>query len=533
MRRKSQYLTGAAIAAAVFAAASPPASQAADTATVFQPRQSLTVDSSPGAVKISFTNVQLLRAEPGPSNLEVVLRFSGPIDAKIAEGLDKALPDWIEYATPGYDSLLIRTKKKAAFGAESAANGFVLRISWAAGEPDPRYMLLKSRYLMESGDTIEARKVLRGLKRDDAIAPDLEKAEGDIAFAERDPRAAIRRYERAIALRPTDDGLREAKDNVVREITDRATGEVRTQSVKGGDTQTVTQLGLRASFSESDRIETQLHLVYLKDDVVQRSTGAISAFEGSRLRLNATYFSDLGGGDEWGATLFAAQATIGVGAEYAWRSAAQQLEFKLAYRESYWDFVEGIADRGTRDSAQASWSGNARKAWFANVALRLNRFGIDGRDDVGRSVSAQVGLEYRTKLSKAGMLTLRYGIDAEYVGDVALWSDGLGGFFSPLPLTDREIHSVALGLFYRADDSITLEGAGGYAHDRFGGGGFFGRAALGYEVTDALHFAANASYSQVSSRGIADAGGAVSSASLSLTYAFPAPGSILAPVYAP
>lgn len=485
--------------------------------------QTISVKETGAAAEIAFDNIGVSGAEPGADDLELTLRFDGALDATSVEKLAAKLPRWIAYATPGYDSLLIRTRKKAAFGVTRTNTGFTLRVSWAADPASaPRENLQRLRLLTMTGETGRARTLLNELRKMPHEGDQLDRAEAELFVASGEHRAGLRLYERLSAANPGDLGLRRSAMALRRELSDFAEAEAGIQSVKDADTQTRLSLRGRADVGPASAIRAEIESVNLSGDAVLRSDGAILAFDGTRSKLRASYDVEAGRGVVWSAILHAGAPGVGVGGEIGLRRGSYEIALRAAYNEPFFGFVESIANDGARDSIEASIVLRGSRRWSAGAAIGYNSYDLDGVDGAATSTSLDAFVRYETPVSGRAVLIFAYTLDAEYVGDVAIRTDAFAAAFAPLPLSDLEVHSLGLGAFAEWDGGFSLDAMAGYAYDRYAEGGIFARAALTYEVGDAWRVFANASYAEVNARGTG--GGAVTAGSAGITYRFGGPG---------
>lgn len=486
--------------------------------------QTANVSETGAAAEITFENIGVTGAETGAGDLEVTLRFDGPLDAAMAEGATAKLPRWIAFATPGYDSLLIRTRKKAAFGVTQTATGFVLRISWAADPASAgRDNLQRLRLLTMTGETARARALIGDLRKLPAEGDQLDRAEAELLVAERDRRAALRLFDRLSSASPGDLGLRRSAAALRRDLSDRIEAEVSSQSVEDGDTQTRFTLRGRADAGPSSTLEASVETVQLTDDAVLRSDGAIVSVDTSKARLRAAYDVEAGGGVIWSAIVHAGAPGVGIGGEIAWRRGTRDIALRAAFNEPYFGFVESIANDGVRDVVEAGVTLRGSRQWSAGANLSYNRYGLDGIDSAATSVALDGFVRYETGIADRTTLIFAYVLDAEYVGDVAIRTDAFGAAFAPLPLSDREVHSLGIGLYSEWDGGLSLDAMAGYAYDRYAEGGLYARASLTYDVSDAWRMFANASYAEVNARSTGG-GGAVTSGGAGIAYRFGGPG---------
>lgn len=485
--------------------------------------QSISAAETGAAAEIAFENIGILGAEPGAGDLEMTLRFDGPLDSTTAETIAAKLPRWIAYATPGYDSLLIRTRKKAAFGVSKTSTGFVLRISWAADPSAPQTdNLQRLRLLTMTGETRRARTLLSDLRRLPSTGDQLDRAEAELLVAERNPRAGLRLYDRLSAANPSDLGLKRSASALRRDLSDYAEFEATAQSVKDGDTQTRLALRGRADIGPSSALRAEIEGVALSDDAVLRSDGSVVAFDGTRARLRASYDVETSGGVIWSAVLHGGSSGAGAGGEAALRLGAYDVTLRAAYNEPYFGFVESIVNDGARDSVEASVVLRGGRRWSAGMSAGYNRYNLDRVDAAATSATFDAFARLEAPVGDKTTLIFAYTLDAEYVGDVAIRTDAFGAAFAPLPLSDREVHSLGLGLYAEWDGGISLDAMAGYSYDRYAEGGVFARSSINFDMSDVWRVFANASYAEINARGTG--GGAVTSASAGLTYRLGGPG---------
>jgi hypothetical protein len=485
--------------------------------------QSIRARDAGAAAEIFFENIGLSGAETGADDLEVTLRFDGPLDGAQTEKLAVSLPRWIAYATPGYDSLLIRTKKKAAFAVTREGTGVVVRIAWAA---DPgsaaRENMQRLRYLTMTGETAKARALISDLRR---LSPDparLDRAEAELRIAERDLRGGLALYDQLASANPDDIGLRRSVAELRSQLSDVIEANLSRQSVEDGDTQTRAMLRGRAEVGPNSALRAEIETVTLSDDTVLRSDGAIIAFDETKARLRASYDVESNRGVIWSSVLHGAAHGVGLGGEIVWRGANREFALRSAYQEPFFGFVESIANDGSRSYVEASLQLRGSRAWSAGATIGYNIYDLNGVDEAATSAALDVFARYETPELEGATLVFAYALDAEYVGSVALRTDAFDVAFTPLPISDREVHSLGLGLNAGWDNGLTLDAMAGYSYDRYAEGGFFARASIDYALNDAWRAYMNASYAEVNARGTG--GGAVTSGSLGLTYRFGAPG---------
>jgi hypothetical protein len=491
--------------------------QPSDTAPAALPAQ------SSAGIKLQFRGLTLLGSEPSPDGREITLRLKEPVDPNFVKAMSGQEREWLESVSAGYDTLLIRTTRVARFETAPADDGFTLRILRAGpAEGATRVSLVEARYLTSVGRTTEAREMLDSLRGTDVDELDIAKARADADLADGDAKAAAAAYTTALRTRPSDEGLREAlvTANEVFAPQIQAGGEY--QRVEGADTQWRAHLAGRLPLDETLSLRGRIEAVDLDDNAVMAPDGVIAAFSGTRERGELGIENDFGAGWFGIARLFAAEDVIGGGLAVEGRAVHTATLIQANFQEPYWDYTEGIVHAGMRDSIAFGHRHAFDNTWFVNLGVRGNRYGIDGDDDVGKSVEVDAGLRWRM-LEGPTQVSLGYNYEGEFVSDVEQRSDGLGGFFAPLPIGDRQVHSADV----RADTEIaanfTVGGFAGYATDVEGGSGLIAGIEIAYEPTDDLRVAFDAYYSAVGDR--AGDSGAYQHASLTITRLFTTDGS--------
>ncbi|HAH10157.1 MAG TPA: hypothetical protein DCL48_08655, partial [Alphaproteobacteria bacterium] len=288
-------------------------------ASAQSPGQSMTAEATSGAAVIQFQGLNLERAEGGSSPEETVLRFKQPTDPKLAEDLAKILPGWIDYASTGYDSLLIRAKRKASYAVTETPDGFTLRLTWAVDANEvTRTNLQRLRFLIATRQPDKARGILNDLRRR-SVEPDvLDRLEADILLTENDPAAALERLDALAMSDPDDKALLRARSDLRLRLRSHVEVNARHQSIKQGDRQSHLRIATESATSLRGRITAQIETVHLKDDVLLRTDGAAGKFDSTRSRIAIGFAQDQGAGREWRASLVAGPGTIGARAQYQW-----------------------------------------------------------------------------------------------------------------------------------------------------------------------------------------------------------------------
>lgn len=502
---------------AVCAVIAPELAYAQPTETAQTAPSAKTARSNAG-VQLQFRGLTLLDAEPSSDGREVSLRLKEPVDPNFVKAMTGQEPEWLESVSAGYDTLLIRATRPVRFETARTEGGFVLKILRAGpAEGAAQSSLVEARYLTSVGRTGEAREMLDNLRGTDVDDLDIAKARADADLADGDARAAATAYEAALKTRPSDEGLREALATAREAFAPQVTAGGEYQHVEGADTQWRAHVSGRLPLDETLTLRGRIEGVDLDDDAVTAPNGVVAAFSGTRERGELGLENDFGAGWFGVARVFAAEDVIGGGLTLEDRAVHAATVIQANFQEPYWDYTEGIVHAGTRDSIGFSHAHAFDNTWFVNVGVRGNRYGIDGDDDVARSIEVDGGLRWRV-LEGPTQVSLGYTYEGEFVSDVELRSDGIGGFFSPLPIGDRQVHSGDIRVDTEIAPNLTAGGFAGYAKDVEGEGGLIAGLELAYEPMDDLRIAFDAYYSAVGDR--AGEAGGYSHASLTITRLF-------------
>ena len=503
---------------AIWVAIAPIVAQAAPTENAPQTAPAAKPATTAAGLQLQFRGLTLLAAEPSEDGREITLRLKEAVDPNFVKAMNGQEPAWIESVSAGYDTLLIRTTRAARFETAPADGGFTLKILRAGPtEGAAHASLVEARYLTSVGRTEEARAMLDNLRGSDVDDLDMTKARADADLADGDARAAVAHYSDALKTRPSDEGLHEALVDAREAFAPQIEAGGEYQRIEGADRQWRAHLAGRASIGDALSLKGRIEAVDLDDNAVTAPNGVIASFSGNRERGDLGLEDDFGGGWFGTASLFVEQDVIGGGIALEDRAVHAATLLQVNFQEPYWDYTEAIVNAGTRDSVSIGHRHDFENTWFVNLGVRANRYGTDGDDDVGKSVEVDAGLRWRL-LEGPTKVSVGYGYEGEFVSDVEQRSDGLGGFFAPLPIGDRQVHSGDVRIDAEIAPNFTAGGYAGYAKDVEGGSGLIAGLELAYEPTDDLRVALDVYYSAVGDR--AGDTGAYQHASLTITRLF-------------
>jgi len=485
---------------------------------------SLTLQRAEDAVLLAFAGLPVASARQDKAKGEILLRFERALPGAAAQTWPDKLSAFgspFAYATPGFDSLLIVLDAPAEIAMRRGDSGrdtggapvFMIRIAaptappGQAGEEDSgavRVQIQQARLLWRQGKREEARTLLGTLEQRHPNHPGVLRTRADFEREAGDWRAAAERLERAIAQRPEDEGLSRARSELLRTQGSRIALETERQTLEDGDEQE--SLRLRGQVHITDRLTLVLRgeRRRLEDEELLAPDGEIIDLDRTRMKGEI----GLAWRHDWGLTTLSvlpAEGSIGGHLSHEIETGFGTLGFAADYRRPYWDLVEGLAFGATRDAATLSLRSSLLDGLSTEIEGRLGRYSYDTEDDAGRFVGFRAAVRYGRDLGFAyGGIGL--SVDGEYVDEVLVRQDPFGTDFTPLPLDDREVYAVDLGLSGRTFERLDWSVYGGYAYDRFANDGPFGGVTLAYRLSDALDLTLSASHSRVNGRGESDGG---------------------------
>ena len=181
-------------------------------------------------------------------------------------------------------------------------------------------------------------------------------------------------------------------------------------------------------------------------------------------------------GDYTKGDIYIARDVVGLGTEYAFWYIKGFNSIILEYKKPNRDFIEGIADRGSRNKIglKNSYRFSSRLASEAEIAY--HQYNLSTEDNLADSLSFDASVFYNLRphnnivelFGDHANLIIGYNLDAEYKNSVEERIGDNGNLFAPLPLTTREVHSVSLIASKYLLPKLYGRGSVGYAKDRFG-----------------------------------------------------------------
>lgn len=512
--------SGIVVVAVVGALASGNTIVRAEEAAPAMARQSVSVQEAGNTLQATFQGLTLISSDVAADGSEVTLKFKEPVADQIAKELQSRAPNWVAYASSGFDTLLVHTKGAATFDVAPSGRGLTLTViatPTKTGDAD-RIKSVEIRRLTALGDTPEARRQLDELRRQSPNDTDLLRSEADIDLADHDNRAAAAKMRRLLRDKPSDEGLTDSLAEAEVELSPRVSGGIDYHEIENGDRQWRAHAEAQMPIDPMYDLRGRIEAVNLDDDAVQFADGTIAAFDGEKLRGQISLVHDFGTRWEGVATLYAGEDTIGGGASLTNEDAFSSTTIRAVFSAPSWDYSELIVADGTVDSVSLSHRHSFEQRWFLSVDLGLKRYALDGEDDAATSTTIEAGLRWAPfEMDGQTKLTVGYGFDAEYVDHVAIRDNGIITY-ALLPISDRIVHTGDVRVDAALGSNFFAGGYAGYAKDVNGDGGLIAGVTLGYEPEPDIRIALDANYSDIPDR--AGDSGAYTHAGLSVTKRF-------------
>jgi len=450
---------------------------------------------------------------------ELLISFGAPLGETSFADLPRRLSGWLEDVRYGYDTLLV----VAAAGVRprlrvtgSRVSILLEREKSTAAPPAPpaatappqgggesaqlRLDRLRALLLARQGDVEGARGRLAELAhshpRDAALLENLAEMETRLGRW----RPALGLYRRAIPLEERPASPIQAQAQLLHDHGIQFRTAFDYADVQNADRQAITRLDGRLPLDTGPDLGLTFKRRDLEVPAFARVSGTTAPFSGERARaeLRAGFPLAL----TTGATLSLALADSGpgLGLRIQHTGNAGTSGAQLVWRRPYWTLPEGVVEDAWISEAGLFHSGDLGEHLGYDAAVSLNRYGIDGRDDVARSWSAQAGLTWVFSAA-APYLAVDYRLDTEHVSGRRRGVDSTGQAFDLLPLTSREEHALELQWSQPLTTYLRADATGGYVYDRLNSGGPYVDVSLSYEPLPDLEIGVHAGRSITSDRG--------------------------------
>jgi hypothetical protein len=427
-----------------------------------------------------------VESEASTDGRELLLRF-----ARSAEigGLDRltAESDWIEGASGGFDTLLLRAARDVAFSVGASENELIITLSRTtspagengAGEPNSqkRLDILEARLQGETGRFREAWDGLQRILAEDPEDPDALTALANLELQAGQWRRAEVLYNRALVRMPGNEDVLEARARLVREQGSQAAVGFAWKSVEDGWQESLVRASGQVRLGDSLQTSFAGDLDYVVTGAVRRADGTIGTFNDLRRRAEVSIQHTLERGYRFSGSFFLDNWNKGFGLAMTAPDLHGRTRVVAEVRRPYWEFLEGLLDGGFRSRIEIYRDQRLTQRWNGWIAAALNGYGLGPLGNTAGSAGMSGGLNYL--FAKAPNLTLQYGFDGEYRTWIRSVAGPGGAPFAPIPLVSREVHAIDLAAGYNLARRFRVDGFAGFAVDRLGGTGPY----LGLRIT--------------------------------------------------
>ena len=469
--------------------------------------QTVAVTRSSGGALVEFrlSNGKTARWDIGAQ--EVVIRFDGPVEGFDLAALVREAAPWIESATAGFDSVLLRAAPGIAIAMRAGPNGPIAEFAApsTAGSGDRaaerRLEQIRARLEAESGKEAEADARLAALARDAPDDVDVMIQRAGVAERLGHGSRALALYDQALAKRPDDPELRQARRRLARERAQQARIEPDFQRVHGADKQWLLR-GSSLVYPEDGRVAgTSVELRHLSDGNTRRLDGGSGPADLWREKAELFYGVDVGAGGLVVGRLLASTGTPGVGGEFVRRGGGLEAKLGAAFREAYWDIKEAIPAGATVDKVHGRAQWQAAEKIALSGGLSGNRYGVKDDVDVAHT-SKWDGAVRRSFRIGEDEASVGYVVDAESVLRRDQRIDRTGTAFRTLPLRSRETHSVDLTLRHEFAFETWATLQGGWSIDRLTDArGPLANLRFAHEPNEAVEIGFKFGYAHTTGRG--------------------------------
>jgi tetratricopeptide (TPR) repeat protein len=444
-------------------------------------------------LRISLLWPSPVEAEASTDGRELLLRFARGTEIG---GLDRltAESDWIEGASGGFDTLLLRAARDVAFSVRASENELIVTLSLSASRAgengagdrnaQKRMDILEARLLGETGRFREALDGLHRMLAEDSEDPDVLTALANLELQAGQWRRAEILYNRALAKMPGNEDVLEARARLAREQGSQAAAGFTWKSVRGGWQERLVRASGQIKLGDTVQISFAGDQDYVVTGAVRRADGTTGSFDDLRHRAEVSIQHTLERGYQFSGSFFLDDWNKGFGLAMTVPDLHGRSRVVAEVRRPYWEFVEGLLDGGFRSRIEVYREQRLTQRWNGWISASLNSYGLGSLGKSAGSAGVSGGLNFL--LAKVPNLTLQYGFDGEYRTSIRSEVGPSGVPFTPIPLVSREVHAIDLAAGCNLTRGLRVDGFAGYGVDRLGGTGPYLGLRIAGEVAKRL-----------------------------------------------
>jgi tetratricopeptide (TPR) repeat protein len=347
----------------------------------------------------------------------------------------------------------------------------------------------------------KAEVLLQQLKEKHPKDPQVLAAEAEFLFQNGRTKEAMNSLDKALAIAPHNEDLKARRKEMAGVESTYIFGEREVRITEDTSMEQLWRFKGEAGGDSSLRGGAILENNTIRVDSLVMANGSTARIEDDKQRGEFYLVNRYHNGDSARASLFGADGVLGAGVAYTHVDKYGNTTGQLNYHRPDWEYLETVVEEGTRDELKITRAQRLLPQLEGTLMGSLNRYGIDGDDNVASSHSYELNLTYAVPeqnvervLGPSSLLEINYNIDAEYPFDVDQRVTGTGLRYEPLPINSREVHNLT-AILSKEIDKVNLIGFGGYAYDRLGGDGPLFGGSVSYKPVERLTIEAHASES--------------------------------------
>ena len=431
---------------------------------------------------------------------EIIISANKPLGALPINEWQMQLKKYLLNVRYGYDTLLFELLPDIEYQIESNTRNIVIKLTQTQKKDSPvnagfsaddqalqaaRVRFLRGIALLDQGLPCEAIAEFRVLTTDQ---PQNENFKLNLARSRQlcgAWRDALQDYDAISQYPSVRVEVEKNRNAILREHGSYLSVNGLRRQAKDTDTQSNFGLRGRALLGDANAFEA----TYEQRDI---ATERAPRFSGTR-RFGAATLLWMDGTREYAVGATTNEDVIGVNAHAVLGAGDWRYRSRLAISESYTAYAEGLVGYATRDRAELSVNWQRGSAATAQVGGAVNRYHLRDQYQSGRGIAIfGYGTLLLTDQSQDFQWMLRYALDAEKVSAIPILESQL----QALPLSSRQLHSLALEYQHRNPDRWLFSAAAGYAYDVLNSGGPFAGVNFNFLAFEPWETALSANHTQ-------------------------------------